>query len=470
MGKLPAKSLLIFVALLASALAVVLGILSLPWVKARSGAPPRVAVIVRGSGPLSAGVGVAPIDVPLGAPIAGFAHFNYRSTGADPVTARAIVLASGGVKVAIVSAEILLVPDSLRAAVMARLTTLQLSGVILAATHTHASPGGYYENPAFERGGLGPYDPAMRDLVANAMAEAVRRAIATAGPAVLTVARGRALELVQGRSGASPDGYLTVLRFERPGGQPVAELTVFASHPTAMGIHNRRISGDWPSRFYAKSERGVRLLLQGPLGDQSRLLPEDRGPMTPENYGLAVHRAVSALPPGPPDPSPTLAYAAADVPLPTPDPPFVPAPLHLATRNLSSLFLPAQARVSALRIGSAVLLFAPGEVMGHLAARWREMGGVGAEVVSLADGYLGYVDTAEQSRGGTRHDERLLYGSELAPALERGLSLVVGALREADKPVTSPKAGAAEEPPQQEATGNAAKPTKATRSGRAARD
>jgi hypothetical protein len=440
--KLPARSLFIFVALLVGTLAACLGILSLPWVKPHGDTPPRVQVIARGGGPLSAGVGVAPIDVPLGAPIAGFAHLTYRSTGAEPVTARAVVLSSGDVKIAIASAELLLIPDSLRAAVMARLAGLQLSGVILGATHTHASPGGYYENPVAERAGLGPYDPAMRDLVANAIAESVRRALATEEPARLSVARGREAQIVDGRDGAGPDGSITVLRVDRPDGQPVAELTVFASHATTLGIHNRRISGDWPSRFYAHSKHGVRLLLQGPVGDQSAFIPDAWGPRTPENYGVAVDRAVAALSFGTPDPAPTVAYAAAEVTLPTPQPPIVPAGLRQAATNLATTFLPSQARVSALRIGPVILLFTPGEIMSHPAARWREMGGAGAEVVSLADGYVGYVDSADRVAAGEAHLERSYYGAALAPALEHGLSMVVGALREADKPVTSPTSGA----------------------------
>ncbi len=437
MGKLPARNLLLFVALLLGALAVCLGVLSLPWVKPHGGVPPRVEVIARGGGPLSAGVGVAPMDVPLGAPIAGFAHFDFRSDGADPVTARALVLSSGDTKVAIVSAELLLIPDALRAAVMARLAGLQLSGVILSATHTHASPGGYYDNLAFERAALGPYDPAMRDLVANAMAESVRRALRTEEPARLSVAQGRDASIVDGRDGAQPDGRITVLRVDRPDGQPVAELTVFAAHPTTLGIHNRRISGDWPSRFYAHSKHGVRLLLQGPVGDQGAWVPEAWGPRTPETYGAALDRTVASLPFGKPDPAPTLAYAAADVTLPTPQPPFVPRWLRQAATNLASSFLPAQARVSALRIGPVTLLLTPGEIMSGPAARWREMGGTGAEVVSLTDGYLGYVDSADRVPHDA-HPERSYYGPELAPTLERGLSMVVGALREADKPVTSP--------------------------------
>jgi neutral ceramidase len=436
--KLPAKSLLIFVALLFGLAVAALGVLSLPWVKPHGGTPPRVGVIARGSGPLAAGVGVAPIDVPLGAPIAGFPHLSYRSDGADPITARALVLSAGSCRVALVSAEILLVPDSLRAAVLARLQGLGLSGVLLGATHTHASPGGYWENVGAERAGLGPYDPAMRDLVANAMAEAVRRALAAEGPARLSVARGRSTTIVRGRDGALPDGQLTALRLDRPDGQPIAELDVFASHATLLGIHNRRISGDWPSQLLARSKRGVRLLLQGAVGDQSTALPHSWGPMTVEAYAAAVDRAIEALTFGTPDPAPALAYASAEVTLPTPEPPIVPRPLRQAATNVVAGILPTQAHVSALRLGPVLLLGAPGEVLAPLAARWRELGGPGAEVVSLADGYLGYLDAPDKAVSAEPHPERSYYGQGLTPTLERGLELVVGAVQETEKPAARP--------------------------------
>jgi hypothetical protein len=433
--KLPARTLLHFVALLLGLAVVVLGVLSLPWVRPRPSAAPRMAAVARGSGPLSAGVGLAPIEVPLGAPIAGFPHLGYRSDGADPVSARAVVLAAGDARIALVSAEILLVPDSLRAAVLARLRDLPLTGVILTATHTHASPGGYYENIVAERAGLGPYDPRMRDLVANAMAEAVRRALADVRPAELSVGRGRDLRLAAGRGGAPVDGRLTVLRLWRPGGRPLAELVVFPAHATTLGKRNRRISGDWPGRFLERSTHGMRFLLQGAVGDQRALLPQALGPVTPDSYAAAIDGAVAALVFGARDPAPPLGWAAADVALPTPEPPIVPRPLRQAATNVVSGMLPAEARVSALRIGPVVLLEVPGEVMHDLAHRWRELAGPDAEVVSLADGYLGYVDRADRSVGEQDHAERTYYGPALAPALERGLSLVVRALQEDPKTV-----------------------------------
>lgn len=439
--KLPAKSLFHFVALVLGALAAALGILSLPWVKPTTPSA-RVSVIARGSGPLSAGVGVAPIDVPPGAPIAGFPHLTYRSDGAEPLTARAVLLASGEARIAVVEAEILLVPDTLRAAVLARLGDVPLSGVLVTATHTHASPGGYYENLIAERVALGPYDPRMRDLLANAMAEAVRRAVADLGPARLSVGMGRDPSLVGGRGGSPADGRLTVLRLDRPDGRPVAELLVLASHPTTLGIGNRHISGDWPARFFAMGRRGPRLLLQGPVGDQGTALPRDLGPMTPEAYAGTVDRAVEALRFGPPEANPALGFAAAEVVLPRPAPELVPRPLRPAATNVAAGLLPDRALVSALRFGPVTLLQVPAEVMSRSAERWRTLAGPGAEVVSLVDGYLGYVNGGEEDA--RRHPERSYYGPALTQVLESGLALAVGALREAEKPLARPDVGAGE--------------------------
>jgi hypothetical protein len=435
--RLPARGLLIFVALVLGLLAAAGGLLSLPWVKPQPDAPPHVEAIVRGDGPFAAGVGVAPIDLPAGTPIGGFPHLSYRSEGIPgPVTARALVVSSGDVKLALVSAEILLVPDALRAAVIARLRGLALSGVVLTATHTHAGPGGYYENEAYERIALGPYDPAVRDRVANAMADAVRRALETMGPARLSVARGRAPGLVKGRDGAAPEDRLTVLRVERPGGEPVAELTIFAAHATTLGGGNRRISGDWPGAFLAHAGHGTRLLLQGALGDQTYTLPAGAiaPDSKPEAYAAGVERAVDALAFEPPETTPALAFACADVPLPTPRPGAVPALLQPAATNLASILLPERAKVSALRLGPVLLVAIPGEPVAALGTRWRELAGPDAEVLSLADGYAGYVETAAHVTNSEGAHALTYYGPGLAEVLERAVKLVTGAVHQAQLP------------------------------------
>jgi hypothetical protein len=431
----PARGLLKFVALALGLLVAAAGLLSLPWVKPQPDVPPHVEAIVRGDGPFGAGVGVSPVEVPAGAPIGGFPHLSYRSEGAaDPVTARALVVSSGEVKIAIVSAEILLVPDALRAAVVARLRGAGLSAVVLTATHTHAGPGGYYENAAFERIALGPYDPGQRDRLANAMADAVKSALGAMGPARVAVARGRAPGLVKGRAGAEAESRLTLLRVERPGGEPVAELAVFAAHATTLGARNRHISGDWPAVFLGQGSHGTRFLLQGALGDQSYALPGTTVEDRPRVYATAFEGAVTALRFEPPETTPALAYACADVPLPTPQPGMVPALLRRAATNLAAQLLPERARVSALRLGPVLFVNIPGEPVAALGTRWRELAGADAEVVSLADGYVGYVETAERVEARAGETNLTYYGPALAGTLERAVQLVVGAVRGAQLP------------------------------------
>jgi hypothetical protein len=428
--KLPARGLLSFAAALLGLAAAAVGVASLPWVDPPPDMPPRVVEVARGAGPLRAGVGLARIEIPEGAPIAGFPHLSYRSEGErDPVTARALVLSSGACRIALVSAEILLVPASLDAAVQARLGEVPLDGIVVAATHTHASPGGYWENAAAERIALGPFDPAMRDRIANAIALAVRRAAAAEGPARLSVASARVPALVRNRSkGEQLDGRLTVLRLARPGGEPVAEVASFAAHPTVLGKRNRLISGDWPGRFLAGGEHGMRLHFQGALGDQSTRLPGEAR-VTPELYAEALGREVDRLAFGAPDTAPALAFASAEVKLPAPAPGGAPRFLTRAAANAGAAVLPEVARVSAVQLGPVLLLAVPGEPVAAVGAGWREAAGPGAEVLALAGGYIGYVETPAKVDAGEGEAVRTYYGPALAARFGEALAVVVGEVR-----------------------------------------
>jgi hypothetical protein len=394
--------------------AALLGAASLPWHGERPAGAPRLVRAAAGSGSLQAGATEVAFALPEGVPIGGFARLSYRSEGVrDPVGARALVLAVPGCKVALASAEILIVPDALEEAVLARISDLGLSGVVLAATHTHAGPGGYWEHALGERIATGGYDPRVRDAIAGALAEAIRGAARALAPARVSVARGTAEDLARSRSGGAEGGRLTVVRVDRPDGAPVAELAVFAAHATILGKANRRLSGDWPGRFLAGGTRGTRLFFQGALGDQSVEGPSG----TPEAFAAAVSARVDALRGGAPDGAPALAYAAVDVALPAPDPGAAPALLRRAARNLAWDAFPATARVEAIRIGDAVLVAVPAEPVAALAAAWRASLPAGAEIVSLAGGYLGYVEEPERLAAGAGESARTYYGPELAARL-----------------------------------------------------
>lgn len=415
--------------LFAAALVLAIGALSLPWHGDRPALPPRVLSSARGTGPLRAGAATVNVDLPFTPPIGGFARWGFQSSGVrDPVSARALFLEAPGARVAIVSAELLLVSEPLLRRVEELVSDLRLDALLAGATHTHAGPGGYYDDVAFEHGALGPYDARVLEAIAAAMAASIRQAVSSSAPATLSVARGAAASLVWSRSGGRPDGRLLSLRLQGSGGAPVAELLVFPAHATTLGKANRRISGDWPGRFLAAPGRGVRLFLQGAIGDQSAQVPDGDAATRPERFAEAVRAADDALPESEPIPEPALSAATVSVSLPPPSPGALPAWLRPATRTLAWSLLPPSANVTALRIGPALLVAVPGEPTAALAERWRERAGGGAEVVSLVGGYVGYVEDAERTRRGEGETRLTYYGPALAERLEAGIDAAVAAL------------------------------------------
>ncbi|WP_242355412.1 neutral/alkaline non-lysosomal ceramidase N-terminal domain-containing protein [Anaeromyxobacter sp. SG64] len=430
MKKLPATRALRGAAMALAIPVIVLAIASLPWRPERPEEPARIAVAPCGAGALSAGVGEAAFTLPAEAPIAGFARLRWTSEGVrDPVGARALVLGAPGCRIALASAELLVVPEELEAAVRARVEDLGLDGLVLAATHTHAGPGGYWDNLLGERIGAAPYEPRMREAVVAGIAEAIRRAAGALTPVEVQLARGRAEALVRGRGGGPKDARLLAVRLARRGGVPLAELTVLAAHPTTLGKRNRLISGDWPGRFLHEDAAGagVRLFFQGALGDQSVALPEG-GPVTPERYADALSRTVEALR-FERVASPALGFATGEVVLPAPAPGALPAILRSAAGNLAYRAVPARAPLSALRLGPVVLAFVPGEPVAEVGEAWRAEAGPGTEIVSLAGGYVGYVDTPEQIAARRGEAVRTYYGPELAARLGHGIEAAVAAVR-----------------------------------------
>lgn len=431
MKLLSARRLGAAAALLLGIPAVLLGAASLPRHGVRSAAPPRVDSVAHGKGPLAAGAAHVRFELPAGVPIAGFARLSWASEGVrDPVGARALVLSTDGCRIALVSADLLLIPDALVEAVEARLADVPLDGLVLAATHTHAGPGAYWEDPLGERLATGPFDPHVRDAIANAIAHAVRAAAGSAAPARLSVGRGHAQALARSRSGGAVDARLTVLRVDRPDGEPLAEVTIFPAHPTTLGKGNHALSGDFAGRFLSTEPRGLRLFFQGALGDQSVILPGSPVRPSPEAYGDALSRAVEALRAGPPDPAPALGFAQAEVVLPSPELGAAPPFLRRAAANVAWEVLPARARVAAVRLGPVVLLAVPGEPVAEVGARWRDAAGDGAEILSLANGYLGYVEAPARMVARRGETERTYYGPALAERLGRAASAAAEAARE----------------------------------------
>ncbi|MFT3913109.1 MAG: hypothetical protein QM704_03170 [Anaeromyxobacteraceae bacterium] len=343
--------------------------------------------------------------------------------------ARAIVLEAGGCRVAIASGEILLVPHPLAAQIRARVQDLHLDGLFLGATHTHAGPGGYWDELLGEYGGTAPYDPAMEARIADGYARAIRTAAAALAPARVGERVIDAGALVRGRSNGEEEARLTLVRLARADGAPVAELAVLAAHPTLLGKANRRIDGDWPGRFLADAPHGLRLFVQGALGDQSPDGPGGARPAAPA-YGEAVSRAADVeVPLGEAGAAVPLAFATVEVPLPGFEPGGIPGLLRPAARTFLGGHVPRRAAVTALRVGPVVLAGVPAEPVAAVGAGWRARAGADVVLVSLVNDYVGYAETPEDWAAGRGETKRTVLGPALAERLGEGVAAAVAAVR-----------------------------------------
>lgn len=400
---------------------------------------PRVVAASGASGPLKAGGAAVSLDARAGTPVGGYPRFRYAADGVrDAPLARALVLSVPGFTAAVVSVDVLVIPADLREAVVRRLGGRAPDALVIGATHTHAGPGGHWESALGERFGTGPFDPAIRDALAARIAEAVEQAAAARAPATLAVGRARRTDLVINRDRGERDGRMLVLRAERSGGdgagEVVGQVVVFPAHATVLDSRNRSLSGDWPAAL-ARELPGTTVVLQGAEGDQTWLLsppPPAPGrpsrPVAPEDYAREVAAEVRRLPFTPAPPDPMLAAATALVSLPDPSFGAVPPVLDRLVSNLLWGFMPERTAVTALRIGPALLLAVPAEPGEAVGRRWRQVLGDDAEVVSLANDYVGYVETPELVRARRGEAKRTYLGPDLALVLGDGLVAAAEAL------------------------------------------
>ena len=419
------KLLATLAALLVLALAAY-GVGSIRWRPGTRAGPPRLERVATGAGELTAGAAELPIPLHHGLPIGGFARLHWASTGVrDPVHVRALVLSQPGASVALVSLEILLVPPALGHAVEQRVADLKLDHVVVAATHTHSGPGGYWSDPIAQRAALGPYDRAFADELAERAAAAVRDAYAARVPATLATGFADAQKLARSRGHGLVDGRLVVLRVAQRDGAPLAEVVLFPAHPTLLGKENELLSGDWPGAL-ARASKVPRLFFQGAIGDQSARPPH--GVNQVERYGRRVASAVDAVATGARDPAPTIAVATATAVLPPPDLGATPPFLRRLTKNVLYDWFPDRTRVAAVRLGPVTLLAVPAEPVAEVGRGWRERAGDGAEILSLANDYVGYVETQERMAEREGETVRTYYGPELESRLGDAVDLAADEL------------------------------------------
>jgi len=371
---------------------------------------------------LDAGAARVTLRVPAGAPLAGYGAIARRplvpdvldrhphafwfkpSTGErDPLAARALVLESAGVRVALVAVDLLAVDQTFTSDVERRLASAGVRPLtlIVAASHTHSGPGAYVNSALLGWLALDRLDRDVRNALLDAIAAAVRQADGTRGPARVAAGEVTAPPLTVSRLRQPLDSTLLVLRVTRPTGAPVALVWNYAIHGTMLGASNLRLSADVMGEASTALERelGVpALFLNGAVGDVS---PAHHGDRAAHDIGLELAATVRrgwevATTAG----APTLRAATREVTLPAPRLAikncvggWAPAALRLP---LGSVF-PRRTTLTAIALGDVAMVAFPGEPQTKLGLAIKRAGAgrfAHTLVAGVTNDYLGYFVTA----------------------------------------------------------------------------
>ena len=257
-------------------------------------------------GPLRAGAARVDISPPedAGLPMSGYAGRQQGSQKIhDPIYVRALVLDNGISRAAIVTWELIGVPDSAWARVSQRVASeagIPVASLMLAAVHNHSAP-----SPRDAYGESSSKAAAYTEKLENATVDAVRQAQAKLQPARVGVGTGRAYLNINRREympdrewwwlGKNPDGpsdkTVSVIKFEGASGKPIAFFVNYAVHAVILGPENLQVTGDLPgatSRFVEQFYRESRNQTSGrPRGDAGYYL-QPRAANTVEGEGVVA--------------------------------------------------------------------------------------------------------------------------------------------------------------------------------------
>ncbi len=240
---------------------------------------------------LKAGAARVDITPPVGFPMWGYAVRRDEPSVKvrDPLQARAVVLAVGSSKIAIVSLDLGRAPTRQSMANIRKelKDAVRIETIFLVATHTHHGPVLELDDwPSKEK----PYVRTLESQIVKAIVAADK----ALEPAHLGVCSHEApFNRNRHSRQADPplDKELIVMRLDDAKGKPIAHLVNFAAHPVMLPATLREFSHDYPGFFaqYVEKELGGQcLFLQGAAGDVS---PNAHGE-GPEKFGEALGKFV----------------------------------------------------------------------------------------------------------------------------------------------------------------------------------
>jgi neutral ceramidase len=244
---------------------------------------------------LQAGAAKTDITPPIGYPMWGYgARHDAASVGVlDPLQARALVLAAGNERIAVVSLDLGRAPTrQSTAAIRARVKeAVGIEHLFLVGSHTHHGPVIELDDwPSPANSYVRQLEHKLADLIIEA-AKSLRPARIGFAAKEAPFNRNRHSKLAD----KPVDREFLVLRVEDQEGKPIAHAVNFAAHPTMTEARTLKFSADYPGALaeLVEKETGVPcLFLQGAAGDLSANAGESRGP---QKFGQALGQHVLTL-------------------------------------------------------------------------------------------------------------------------------------------------------------------------------
>ena len=336
-------------------------------------------------------------------PLAGYGDRDGQPAQGlhDSLYVKVVVLKVNEELLAILAADLLIIPPEVVAQTQAQLTTPDLlprEKIFYSATHTHSSLGGWsshYVGEAF----AGPPNPAVINWLAGRFAKAIDLAIADIRPGRIAhgefAAPGLVLNRLVGDLGTEHSTCSFLYAQQQQGRQAV--IGIFDAHATTLSGDNLTFSSDYPAYYYQQLQAaGIDLpvFCAGSVGSHG---PEatGRGFEKARNLGEALADSLlSQLGSVTWQDSLSLATASLELDLP-PVQVRVSDHWRLAPFIVKKLF-PAfgEASIQSARIGNLIWNTTPADFSGELAIPHKDRlngQGFSSTITSFNGAYIGYV-------------------------------------------------------------------------------
>lgn len=341
----------------------------------------------------------------------------------DPLKARCVVIARGGLKLAIVGADLFGLLKSEVDPIEARLRKLGISHLLLAMSHNHAAPDTIGIYGFYPKEYVGYLQARIVKGVSAALARLAPVKTLLVGSDELSLAGARVSGLFRNaRNPGLVDPQIATIQARGANGRPLVTLVHFACHVEGLEKGPKEISADFPGYLCDELVRrsGAPVIyLNGAIGGMVSGDTIERTHEQARKAGLRLADEVSRiLALAVPSAKAELGLRRSRIEIPVTNPRLLLfEKLHPDRRvfdrgrAVSELFH--------VRLGDAELLTVPGELLPELSFELLEkMEGYPRMIVGLCNDELGYIIPAEDFRKGA-YEESMSVGPAAGPVLLR---------------------------------------------------